>query len=60
MPNGALPQYLRRIEPPAKERLRLMHEIALGMVYLHSRGGGLATLGSFVPLLNILQSFTAT
>jgi len=37
MPNGALPQYLKRQRPEADERLRFMYEIALGMEYLHSR-----------------------
>ncbi|EJD55610.1 hypothetical protein AURDEDRAFT_109872 [Auricularia subglabra TFB-10046 SS5] len=35
--NGALPAYLHRVYPPAPERMRMMHEIVLGMVYLHSR-----------------------
>lgn len=37
MANGALPGYLHRVRPPAPERMRMMHEIVLGMVYLHSR-----------------------
>ncbi|KZW00630.1 hypothetical protein EXIGLDRAFT_720865 [Exidia glandulosa HHB12029] len=36
MANGNLPQYLRR-NPDSAEHLRLMHEIAMGMAYLHSR-----------------------
>lgn len=45
MPYGALPQYLRRNADPSGEHLRFMHEIAMGMMYLHSqRGGSLLTL----------------
>ncbi|KAH7104572.1 hypothetical protein BKA62DRAFT_468969 [Auriculariales sp. MPI-PUGE-AT-0066] len=37
MSNGSLPQYLRHHRPIPHERLRFMHEIALGLQYLHSK-----------------------